>query len=87
VNLYLQEQAHGGTIRRTEPETSCAGTARSAQHIADCVFMGRWGGGHVSLLLFSVFCFLLMHKECLFARQWWRMPLIPALGKQRQADF
>jgi hypothetical protein len=21
------------------------------------------------------------------ARQWWRTPLIPALGKQRQADF
>jgi hypothetical protein len=20
-------------------------------------------------------------------RQWWRMPLIPALGRQRQADF
>jgi hypothetical protein len=22
-----------------------------------------------------------------FARQWWHMPLIPALGSQRQADF
>jgi hypothetical protein len=21
------------------------------------------------------------------ARQWWRMPLIPALGRQRQVDF
>jgi hypothetical protein len=22
-----------------------------------------------------------------FGRAWWRMPLIPALGRQRQADF
>jgi hypothetical protein len=23
----------------------------------------------------------------LIARQWWHMPLIPALGRQRQVDF
>jgi hypothetical protein len=28
-----------------------------------------------------------MEKEADLARQWWRMPLIPALGRQRQADF
>jgi hypothetical protein len=26
-------------------------------------------------------------KNKMLARQWWRTPLIPALGKQRQADF
>jgi hypothetical protein len=26
-------------------------------------------------------------KEESTAGQWWRMPLIPALGRQRQADF
>jgi hypothetical protein len=26
-------------------------------------------------------------KEKQSARQWWCMPLIPALGRQRQADF
>jgi hypothetical protein len=26
-------------------------------------------------------------KNCVIAGQWWRMPLIPALGRQRQADF
>jgi hypothetical protein len=26
-------------------------------------------------------------KEKCSAGQWWRMPLIPALGRQRQADF
>jgi hypothetical protein len=26
-------------------------------------------------------------KNASFARQWWRMLLIPALGRQRQADF
>jgi hypothetical protein len=26
-------------------------------------------------------------KEVLMARQWWRTPLIPALERQRQADF
>jgi hypothetical protein len=26
-------------------------------------------------------------KCCLWAGQWWRMPLIPALGRQRQVDF
>ena len=24
---------------------------------------------------------------CNIARHWWHMPLIPALGRQRQADF
>jgi hypothetical protein len=28
----------------------------------------------------------LVYRES-FAGQWWRMPLIPALGRQRQADF
>jgi hypothetical protein len=26
-------------------------------------------------------------KRGIGARQWWHMPLIPALGKQRQVDF
>jgi hypothetical protein len=26
-------------------------------------------------------------KEMFKAQQWWRTPLIPALGRQRQADF
>jgi hypothetical protein len=26
-------------------------------------------------------------KNVLCARRWWRTPLIPALGRQRQADF
>jgi hypothetical protein len=26
-------------------------------------------------------------KKMLLARQWWRTPLIPALGRQRQVDF
>jgi hypothetical protein len=26
-------------------------------------------------------------RNILQARQWWRMPLIPALGGQRQVDF
>jgi hypothetical protein len=27
------------------------------------------------------------YKTVRLARQWWRIPLIPALGRQRQADF
>jgi hypothetical protein len=26
-------------------------------------------------------------EKAWFAGQWWHMPLIPALGRQRQADF
>jgi hypothetical protein len=26
-------------------------------------------------------------KEKILAQQWWRTPLIPALGRQRQAEF
>jgi hypothetical protein len=26
-------------------------------------------------------------KEVFYGRVWWRTPLIPALGRQRQADF
>jgi hypothetical protein len=26
-------------------------------------------------------------RKSLLARQWWHTPLIPALGRQRQADF
>jgi hypothetical protein len=26
-------------------------------------------------------------REAVPARQWWHMPLIPALGRQRQMDF
>jgi hypothetical protein len=29
----------------------------------------------------------LLFKNKKLARQWWYMPLIPALGRQRQADF
>jgi hypothetical protein len=28
-----------------------------------------------------------LSKSWEIAGQWWRMPLIPTLGKQRQADF
>jgi hypothetical protein len=28
-----------------------------------------------------------MEETTIIARQWWRMPLIPALGRQRQEDF
>ena len=30
---------------------------------------------------------LFFFKKLVSARQWWRMPLIPALESQRQADF
>jgi hypothetical protein len=28
-----------------------------------------------------------LFKRAVYAGQWWRTPLIPALGRQRQADF
>jgi hypothetical protein len=28
-----------------------------------------------------------LHEKLLISRSWWRTPLIPALGRQRQADF
>jgi hypothetical protein len=31
--------------------------------------------------------FIFVFKDRVSARLWWRMPLIPALGRQRQADF
>jgi hypothetical protein len=31
--------------------------------------------------------FFFFFKNYLFCRVWWRTPLIPALGRQRQADF
>jgi hypothetical protein len=27
------------------------------------------------------------HKKGTWSRAWWHMPLIPALGRQRQVDF
>jgi hypothetical protein len=38
--------------------------------------------------VFLFFLFVLLKKKDLFiAAQWWHTPLIPALGRQRQADF
>jgi hypothetical protein len=33
------------------------------------------------------FCKEILFKQLHPAGQWWRTPLIPALGRQRQADF
>jgi hypothetical protein len=30
---------------------------------------------------------LFLIKNSIFSRQWWLMPLIPALGRQRKEDF
>jgi hypothetical protein len=37
-----------------------------------------WGPGH---------CYSTVFKIDVKARQWWHMPLIPALRRQRKADF
>jgi hypothetical protein len=34
-----------------------------------------------------LFLFHLLNMKVLAARRWWHTPLIPALGRQRQADF
>jgi hypothetical protein len=34
---------------------------------------------------FQIYMFLLFKN--ILAGQWWHMPLIPALGRQRQVDF
>jgi hypothetical protein len=31
--------------------------------------------------------FSIIYKRMLLSQAWWRTPLIPALGRQRQADF
>jgi hypothetical protein len=33
------------------------------------------------------FILMVSQRKHFLARQWWRMPLIPALGRKRQADF
>jgi hypothetical protein len=48
----------------------------------------------LSCLLQESMAFLLKRKECFISPRnilcpglWWRIPLIPALGRQRQVDF
>jgi hypothetical protein len=50
--------------------------------------MGRWGGvgvGKKKLLKINILKQITTKKK--LSRAWCRMPLIPALGRQRQADF
>jgi hypothetical protein len=43
--------------------------------------LGRVGGQEIVIRTYHIF------KKSIFAGQWWHMPLIPALGRQRQMDF
>jgi hypothetical protein len=47
----------------------------------------RWYAGHLGRLCPISASLRIGIKYSSMAGQWWRMPLIPALGKQRQADF
>jgi hypothetical protein len=41
----------------------------------------------ILLILILFFLMKTMTKTCNFGRVWWHMPLVPALGRQKQADF
>jgi hypothetical protein len=90
INEDMPTTAPGGDINKRHPCSSTAvhyfsyGTQFSYSHTLATVYKAI----HIHVYTFIAWIYhSLLFLKILSAGWWWRTPLIPALGRQRQVDF
>jgi hypothetical protein len=89
VNIHVHSSTHTHMCMNTHVYTHVCTHTCKCTHTNTCAHTHIWSADFLPLLPLSqkTHCRNDILKSVTWARQWWRTPLTPALGRQRQVDF